>query len=53
MHSYDDPIGFISCRLAGYEIARISCEAQRPTNCRVNCLEKLNINLVDTSLPFV
>ena len=23
----DEPIGFISCRLAGYEIARISCEA--------------------------
>lgn len=27
MHNYDDPIGFIACRLAGYEIARISCEA--------------------------
>ena len=26
MHNYDDPIGFIACRLAGCEIARISCE---------------------------
>ena len=27
MHNFDDPIGFIACRLAGCEVARISCGA--------------------------
>ncbi len=27
MYTFDDPIGFISCRHAGHEVARISCMA--------------------------